>query len=81
MMFGSITGLEFWNEVEEHALTSAKREQLRKDKERNAQALQLIQQWVDQTVFQTIMITTLAKTVWETFEATINIWPKAIWLS
>jgi len=38
----------------------------KKDKKKNAQALQLIQQGVDREVFQKIMITSSAKVAWDT---------------
>ena len=55
------------NEAKEQALSNTKREQWKKDKKKNAQALQLIQQGVDWVVFQKIMITSSAKESWETF--------------
>eukprot|EP00253_Pinus_taeda_P029269 PITA_29269 len=53
-------------EEEEQALSNTEREQWRKDKKKNAHALQLIQQGVDRTVFQKIMITSSTKVAWDT---------------
>ena len=49
------------DEAEERALSDTKREQWKKDKQKNAQALLLIQQGVDRAVFQKIMITSSAR--------------------
>ena len=54
------------DDVEEWALSNVEREKWKKDKRKNAQALLLIQQGVDQVVFQKIMVTSSAKEAWET---------------
>ena len=54
------------DDVEERALSNVEREQWKKDKRKNAQALLLIQQGVDHVVFQKIIITSSAKEAWNT---------------
>ena len=54
------------DDAEERTLSNAEREQWKKDKRKNAQALLLIQQGVDRAVFQKIMITSSAKEAWDT---------------
>ena len=54
------------DDAEEWALSNADKEKWKKDKQKNAQALLLIQQGVDQAVFQKIMITSSSNEAWET---------------
>lgn len=58
--------LEPKNEEEEQGLSNTEREQWKKDKKKNAHALQLIQKGVDRAMLQKIMITSSAKVAWDT---------------